>query len=64
MIRRLKYLCYEDKLRHLRLFSLEKRKVQEDLTVAFQYLKGAYKKDGPNLLSGPFAVGHRVTVLN
>ena len=33
------------------LFSLQKRKLQGDLIAAFQYLKGAYKKDGDNLFS-------------
>lgn len=65
MTRRLKYFCYEEKPRHLvGLFSLEKRKVLEDLTVAFQYLEGAYKKEGPNLLSGSFVTGHWLMVLN
>jgi len=38
-------------LRELGLFSLEKRRLQRDLTSAFQYLKGAYKKDGDKLFS-------------
>ncbi|KAF4794820.1 hypothetical protein TURU_098487 [Turdus rufiventris] len=49
MIRGLEHLSYEDGLRESRLISLEKERVQEDHTAAFQYLKRTYRKDGEGL---------------
>ena len=51
IIQGLENLFYEDRLRELGLFSLEKRRLCGDLIAAFQYLKGAYRKDGDNLFS-------------
>ena len=51
MIRRLEHLSCEERLKELDLFSLEKRRLQGDLIVAFQYLKGAYKQEGERLFT-------------
>jgi len=50
-IRALEYLAYKDRLRELGLFSLEKRRLRGVLIAAFQYLKGAYRKDGEGLFT-------------
>lgn len=49
----LELLLYEKSLRRLRLFSLENRRCG-DCIVGFQYLKGAYKKDGEKKISRAF----------
>jgi len=46
MIRGLEHSSYKERLTELGFFSMEKRSRWGDLTVAFQYLKKAYKHEG------------------
>jgi len=51
MTQGLEHLSYEERLRQLSLFSLEKRRLWGNLVAAFQYIKGAYRKEGENIFS-------------
>ncbi|GAB0205590.1 hypothetical protein GRJ2_003024600 [Grus japonensis] len=64
MIRGLEHLSYKARLRELRLFSLEKRKLQGDLRAAFQYLKGPTGKLERDYLSGSVVTGQGVMGLS
>ncbi|GAB0204165.1 mitochondrial enolase superfamily member 1 [Grus japonensis] len=64
MIRGLEHLSYEDRLRELGLFSLEKRRLRGDLIVAFQYLKGPTGKLVRDCVSGSVVTGQGVMGLS
>ena len=51
VIKGLEHLSYEERLRELGLFSLEKRRLWRDLIEVFQYLKGAYKQEWDQLFA-------------
>ncbi|GAB0181388.1 hypothetical protein GRJ2_000604100 [Grus japonensis] len=64
LIRGLEHISYEDRLRELGLFSLEKRRLQGDLIAAFQYINGPTGKLVRDCLSGSVVIGQGVMVLN
>ena len=51
MIKGVEHLSYKGKLKEMGLFSLEKRRLQGDLTAAFLYLTGSYRKERDRLFS-------------
>jgi len=57
VVRGLEHLSYEERQRELEMFSLEKRRLQGEFIVSFQYLKGPTSKLERDFLQGCVGIG-------